>query len=137
MNEAGRALQDFRQFSAPDYADVKDHLARRRPLEHPPSRATFGLPLAFRYRSLEGASAMFLPAPKGKKAGDRHPSLLFIKIVALGDTRAALFVRLDGAVPGDRGFGVVVRSPAPLVGPKTNALDDFMTSLESRPRGHR
>jgi len=134
----GRALQDFRVRRAPDYQAIKDHvlaLARRggRPLATAPTRASFGLPLTFRYGSVGGRPVTFVPFDARERMSfDRHGSLLLLRLLPVGTALHPLFVRMDGAVPGQapgvaiRGSGQALRSPA------ENAMDAFFDSLPDR-----
>jgi CRISPR-associated protein Cmr1 len=131
LNDAGRRLQDFRVRRAPDYADVKGALETGKPLRTTPERATFGLPLSFRYSSLPAAgTAQFVPSSDGREVRERHASLLRIRLVRIGERLHPLFVRMDGATPGvdpaaelivDRGRRRASLEPAPK-----DLLDDFM-----------
>ncbi|KYF58639.1 hypothetical protein BE04_39420 [Sorangium cellulosum] len=129
----GRALQDARQRTPPDYGDVKNHVlfeAREGGLriQQTPARATFGLPLTFRYGSVpKGKPVTFAPVD-----GERHGSSLLLRPVLAGDSLFSLFLRLDGDVPGIdtpvglRGSG---RSLAPAA---QNALDEFMRKMKGK-----
>lgn len=129
----GQELQNFRQRKPPDYALVKDHVrfdARDggRRIERVPDRATFGLPLTFRYGSLpNGRPVTFAPTD-----GERHGSLLFLRPVLAGGALFGLFLRLDGDVPGIdtrvslRGTG---RSLEPAA---HNAMDDFVRDIKGK-----
>ncbi|CAN95842.1 hypothetical protein sce5679 [Sorangium cellulosum So ce56] len=129
----GRALQDFRQRTPPDYGDVKNHVlfeAREGGLriQRAPARATFGLPLTFRYGSVpRGKPVAFAPV-----GGERHGSLLLLRPVLAGDSLFSLFLRLDGDVPGIdtpvglRGSG---RSLAPAA---QNAMDEFIRKQKGK-----
>ena len=135
MNEAGRALQDFRLRRAPDYDDVKASLTGQRPLRRAPERATFGLPIAFRFRGVHG-SAQFHGTPAGGDTSDRHASLLFVRVLRIGDRLHPAYFRLDGPVPA-AGPGstsaVLARSRGgPLPPPSRLALDDFMDQVSRR-----
>lgn len=122
LDHAGLLLQAFRQRREPDYTTIKAHLAKKHEeslahngmmpsdvtphyLNRGPERAGFGLPLAFRYKSLE------YPRPQPRKPGekvtketpnitfvgvdhDRMASPLFIRIVKLGNAFHSLFAHL-------------------------------------------
>ena len=138
MNEAGRALQDFRLRRAPDYDDVKTSLSGRGPLRRAPERATFGLPIAFRFRGIQGGAQLgaFRGTPAGGYTSDRHASLLFVRVLRIGDRLHPAYFRLDGPVPA-AGPGstsaVLARSRGgPLAPPSRLALDDFMDQVSRR-----
>lgn len=132
LQSLGGELQNARRQKPPDYALVKDHVRFEagnagRCIERAPNRATFGLPLTFRYRSLpRGQEVTFFPA-KGK----RHGSLLFLRPVLGNGALFGLFLRLDGDVPG-------IDPPARL--PSTgrlkpavnNAMDDFVREMKRK-----
>lgn len=135
MNAAGRRLQDFRARRQPDYDDVKAHLLYEtgrsggERLQAAPARVTFGLPLTFRYSSLPRPLTLVPHSDRGPL--ERMGSLLFLRIVQLGDGLHPAFFRLDGAVPGfDVPAGQRSRDGQPLDRPASCALDDFMSSLE-------
>lgn len=141
MDSAGRVLQDFRALRQPDYDTVKAHLllvaraAGGAEMRTAPPRVAFGLPLTFRFGSLSTrpADMTFVPFPRdeGGQAAERMGSLLFLRLIALGDGLHPAFFRLDGAVPGfDTPVGQRVRGGRPLPPPTSNALDAFMTTLE-------
>ncbi|WP_438032107.1 type III-B CRISPR module RAMP protein Cmr1 [Sorangium sp. So ce204] len=129
----GRALQDARQRTPPDYGEVKNHVlfeVREGGLriQRAPARATFGLPLTFRFGSVpRGKSVTFAPVDE-----ERHGSLLLLRPVLVGDSLSSLFLRLDGDVPGIdtpvglRGSG---RSLAPAA---QNAMDEFIRKLKGK-----
>ena len=138
MNEAGRALQDFRLRRAPDYDNVKTSLSGRGPLRRAPERATFGLPIAFRFRGIQGGAQFgaFRGTPAGGYTSDRHASLLFVRVLRIGDRLHPAYFRLDGPVPA-AGPGstsaVLARSRGgPLAPPSQLALDDFMDQVSRR-----
>ena len=138
MNEAGRALQDFRLRRAPDYTDVKDLLKKGRPLRHAPGRATFGLPIAFRFQGVQGRAQFqaFRGTSAGGYTSDRHASPLFVRILRVGDQLHPAYFRLDAPVPGvgpGSTSAVVARSRGgPLAPPSRLALDDFMDQVSRR-----
>jgi CRISPR-associated protein Cmr1 len=138
LESAGTTLRSFRARTQPDYSLVKDHIRGTQPLMHVPPRVGFGLPLAFRYRSLNGDSCNFEPGARGH---DRFASPLHIRVV---QTRAGfhpVFLLMDGEHPGtrlkdQREFEpVVVRNRQgstrlePMEYDKSSALR-FMQSLE-------
>lgn len=137
LRALGAELQSARQRTPPDYALVKDHVRFKagdggRHIEQVPDRATFGLPLTFRYRSLppRGQPVMFSPTN-----GERHGSLLFLRPVVVGGALFGLFLRLDGDVPGiDTQVGVRSpgRSSQPLKSAAHNAMDAFMRDMKGK-----
>lgn len=134
LNGMGRKLQDFRVKAPPDYQRVKDHVSGLRRVDHSPERAAFGLPLTFRYTSAKGPPATFLPFDtKGGQTLERHGSLLHLRVVALADGLHSLFLRLDGAVPGQAGAPVAPRGEhRALLPAEGNALDRFMDHLKGK-----
>ncbi len=115
LNDAGTRLQQFRLRRDPDYGAVKAHLVKKnerelqshgqmppgvRPayLSTGPERAAFGLPLTFRYSSLQQGGSDRRPGPiQMTVVGTRHDRMaspLFIRIVRLGDSHHALFAHL-------------------------------------------
>ena len=137
LNEAGRALQDFRLRRKPDYTDVKASLSRGTPLHRAPERATFGLPIVFRFHGIPGRAQFqaFRGTPGGGFTSDRHASLLFVRVLRIGDRLHPACFRLDGPVPAD-GPGSTSAAPArshrPLAPPMRRALDDFMDAVARR-----
>ena len=66
----------------------------------------------------------FVPFPRdeGGQAAERMGSLLFIRLLALGDGLHPAFFRLDGAVPGvDTPAGQRFRGSRPLPAPTSRA----------------
>lgn len=86
LDDAGLRLQQFRQRKQPDYDAVKAYL-NGGALATGPERAGFGLPLAFRYSSLRGASVTFTGTDHGRMA-----SPLLIRVVKLGNQYHAAFI---------------------------------------------
>jgi len=129
----GQELQQFRNRKQPDYDRVKDHVraaAREggRPIERVPDRATFGLPLTFRYGSLpQGRPVTFAPTE-----GERHGSLLFLRPVLAGSALLGLFLRLDGDVPGIHTRVGLRRTGRSLDPASRNAMDDFMRDMKGK-----
>jgi len=123
LNRAGRYLQDYRAYRQPDHDMVKAHLVARGGkvvrgssqsafLSQSPERVAFGLPLAFRYSSIESIESNHTPhkgKPKmatcqvlplsGDKRRNRLASRLWIRIVKIGDRCYPLFAFLDGPFP--------------------------------------
>ncbi len=136
LNHAGRQLQDFRQRREPDYSAVKAHLTGSVQLSRTPPRATFGLPLTFRYGSIRGGAVTLVPYDRERaEAGsplERHGSLLHLKLLSMADGLHPLFVRLDGPVPGMDPPAVVRGRRFPLEPAPSNAMDTFLDQLLSR-----
>lgn len=135
LDTLGRRLQDFRQRRQPDYDTVKNHLlaaARQggQPLRSSPTRASFGLPLTFRYSSARG-TVTFAPYDDDlKTTRERQGSLLFLRLAALGDRVHPLYLRLDGDVPGVDSKVAIRGQGRELASTTANALDEFMASLK-------
>ena len=95
LDDAGLRLQQFRQRKLPDYSDVKVCL-NGGALATGPERAGFGLPLTFRYGSLNGASVTFAGTDHGRMA-----SPLLIRVLRLGNQYHAAFIHLPAPLlPG-------------------------------------
>jgi CRISPR-associated protein Cmr1 len=133
MLSLGSALQAFRQRKQPDYQAVKDHVLsnlerRGNWIQRTPERATFGLPLTFRYGSVpRGRPVTFAPVD-----GERHGSPLFLRPVLVGDRIASLFLRLDGDVPGIDTFVGVRGTGRSLEPAGRDAVDDFMQEMKRK-----
>ncbi|MBL8470832.1 MAG: hypothetical protein JNM98_03465 [Rhodocyclaceae bacterium] len=136
----GAQMQNFRLRRAPDYQMVKDHLlygqrAGGSALQHTPPRATFGLPLSFRYSSLDRGSAMLLPFDEiDNQTYERHGSLLLLRPAAVGGQLYPLYVRMDGAVPGMDPPAALRGQRRPLYPAGRNAMDEFFNSLSAADR---
>jgi len=76
LNEIGESLQSFRKRKEPDYSTIKNFILKGE--IGSVLRPAFGLPLMFRYRSLNGKSAKLEGSNKEKQ---RSGSPLFIKIL--------------------------------------------------------
>lgn len=132
LNEMGLHLQAFRLRKQPDYDDIKAALGSRGTRGSPryaPSRASFGLPLAFRFSSAPG-TIMFAPYDDRQKTTlERQGSLLFLRLVLVGDRVHPLYVRLHGDIPGIDS-PVAVRGQGRALAPaKENLLDAFMAKM--------
>lgn len=132
---AGARMQDFRLRRAPDYELVKNHLlaVKRqggRFMSRAPDRVSFGLPLTFRFSSVSGPPVNLVAHDaKGGGQFERHGSLLHLRLLPVGERLHPLFVRLDGAVPGQDPPAKVRNAGRPLEPFATNAMDQFMDSL--------
>ena len=123
LDEMGLAMQRFRQRQEPDYSMVKAGIQGRGLLQRTPGRASFGLPLTFRF----GKKSLDLVSQNG----DRHGSLLHLRPVLIGNELYPLYLRLAGDVPGETPPGKVVRDhPGPLEPIEENAMDLFMRQLQ-------
>lgn len=116
LGEAGLAMQTFRQrydLSDPgsDYYRVKRHLCRQvlpnrpshpgctmgaAPLPRMPDRAAFGLPLMFRFSSLNNATTTF----RGE-VHDRSASRIHVRVIRIGRHYHPLYLRLSGPLLED------------------------------------
>ncbi len=103
-----------------------------------PARASFGLPLAFRYPGSPQRPITIVPLDeRSKETFERHGSLLLLRLLPVGGRLHPLYVRMDGAVPGEhppaaeRGRGRRL-SPA-----RHNAMDAFFDSLGTAGRAGR
>ncbi len=76
LDDIGKSFQSFRNKKEPDYSTVKNFILNGKPGEV--KRPAFGLPLMFRYRSLNGKSAILEGSNKERQ---RSASPLFIKIL--------------------------------------------------------
>ncbi|WP_437874913.1 type III-B CRISPR module RAMP protein Cmr1 [Sorangium sp. So ce513] len=129
----GDALQAARQRTPPDYGDVKQHVLFEAHqgglrIQRAPARATFGLPLTFRYGSvLKGKPVTFTPV-----GGERHGSSLLLRPVLVGNSLSSLFLRLDGDVPGiDTPVGL--RGSGRSLEPATqNAMDELIRKMKGK-----
>lgn len=131
LDRLGRRMQEFRVRRAPDYAQVKAQVEGRAPLEQVPQRASFGLPLTFRFGSVPGGRpATIAPYDRNRRSTfERHGSLLFLRLLAVGDRLYPLVSRLDGAVPGSDPPAAIRNAPRPLRPAAANAMDAFFDSL--------
>lgn len=133
MLSLGRTFQDFRQRKQPDYDLVKNHVLYEmrqggQRIERVPDRATFGLPLAFRFSSVpNGRPVNFTPVD-----GERHASLLFLRPVLTTDTLVNLFLKLDGQVPGKDTRVGLRGAPRALQSPAHNAMDEFIREMKGK-----
>jgi len=152
LNEAGLALHRFRLRRGVaradgdgDYHRAKRLLLRLDPASGParreaparartgreiaPERVAFGLPLQFRFRSLQGRSIMF----RGKQH-DRSASRLWIRPIDLGDRQALLFALLPSPLlaPGEPIRAEVRRERVELDLPGDHILMEFLDSLSGR-----
>ena len=137
LDHTGRLLQNFRVRMPPDYDDVRAHLLAKnssggRFLEYSPDRATFGLPLTFRYSSVNGKVDLLPYNDFLQSQDERHGSLLHIRLAALADGLHPLFVRLSGDVPGITPPAAVRGRSVPLRAARENAMDRFLESLSKR-----
>ena len=127
----GLTLQKFRQRGAPDYQSVKDHVEGTRSLKFAPSRTSFGLPLTFRYSSVKnGRPVTFVPYNEAERSGfERHGSLLFLRLTAVGENLHPFYLRLDGPVPGQSPPAAIRGQARRLLPAQGNAMDAFLDSL--------
>lgn len=125
----GSTMQDFRLRRAPDYQAVKDLVGQGRGLTTTPSRASFGLPLTFRFSSVQGKPATFVPGGSNGKEKERHGSLLLLRLLAVGETLYPLYIRMDGVVPGKCPPGKVRNAGRDLYPVEQNAMDEFFEQV--------
>lgn len=154
LNRAGRLMQDFRQRRPSDYANVRNHLAaqelKRRQqkdstaslpttpsvspnrLSSPPDRSAFGLPLAFRYGSLEKAGYQRSQLTFQGQDHDRSASPIHIRIIQIGDKYYPFFARFDAPLLA-KGEKVAIKpksAPHIPIGIGTQKLlDDFCKAV--------
>lgn len=133
LNRLGRRMQDFRVRRAPDYAQVKAQVVGQVGLKRVPQRASFGLPLTFRFGSMpkgKSKSVTIAPYDRNRRSTfERHGSLLFLRLLAVGDRLYPLVSRLDGAVPGGDPPAAVRNAVRALDLAAANAMDAFFDSL--------
>lgn len=135
LAEMGAEMQKFRLRRAPDYQNVKDLVAKNRSLDAAPTRSAFGLPLKFQYSSVRGKPVTFVPFNDEKRLSfERHGSLLFLRPLAVGPSLFPLYLRLDGAVPGQDPPVAIRGESRSLRVAQTNAMDDFFDSLPAARR---
>lgn len=141
LHYAGGLMQKFRRENAAEGGALRAYLQQGQSLRHTPDRATFGLPLAFRFPSLRTPQNTLTIVPSGAEKDmldfERHASLLLLKLVPLGQRILPLFIRMAGAIPGMDPTGAVrsgrsVTRGIPLSLPQHNAMDAFFASLRSQ-----
>ena len=136
----GLRLQSFRQVAQPDLDRVKAY-AGGKPLDAAPARATFGLPLTFRFGGRGPRPVELLPYDaKLQSEYERQGSLLHLKPALTRGGLSPCWLRLDGPLPGQDPPATVRRSrrplpPAPESTPQQwqPSLDQFMKNLGARP----
>jgi CRISPR-associated protein Cmr1 len=160
LNVAGRAMQDFRQRrtvgdAASDYEQVKAHLVSKAyatdpaglsgtPLASSPDRASFGLPLTFRYNKFRvqprshGGGMMDHHGPVFKtpqttfqgKPHDRSASPLIIRIVEINGCCHPFFALLDAPLLAPNENVAEQKGSGPgWVPPGRALLDTFCTTV--------
>jgi hypothetical protein len=122
LDEVGSALREFRLKRPPDYGLAKE-LVQGRPI--PPgsaiTRAAFGLPLTFRFRSLGGRSTTIqLPD------SDRRGSPLFLTLEKLQGGRLAVVWSLFGGPLSAGGSLLVRETRAPLAAPGQDVVEQLL-----------
>jgi len=95
LSHAAEIMRLFRNRTNPDYTNVKAYISGNgaTPLAQAPERSAFGLPLTFRYNSLNGARTIFQGSIKNET---RSGSRIFIRVVQIGAKFYPLFCRLNG-----------------------------------------
>lgn len=132
LADMGAAMQEFRSRRAPDYQAVKDHLTGRRRLTRAPERVTFGLPLAFRYTSLQGKSTqLYSFREHDRERYGRHGSLLFLRLLQVGEVLHPHYVRMAGAVPGVAPPAILRGDGRPLRKAVATAMDTFFGEIKT------
>lgn len=129
----GAQLQGFRQRQPPDYKLVRDYVVSKMGggpsrIARSPDRATFGLPLTFRFGSVPGSRSVTFVSTEG----NRHGSPLFLRPILAGELLHGLFLRLDGDVPAEDVKALLEGHSDALEPPATNALDAFMAEMKRR-----
>lgn len=130
LADMGERLQRFRQRAEPDYGMVKEDMQRKGRLAATPPRASFGLPLTFRFSSVRGRPLNLVPHDERRHENlERHGSLLFLRPVLIGERLHPLFLRMDGAVPGESPPAAVRGATRALRPVSDNAMDRFFHQL--------
>lgn len=158
LNMAGRFMQDFRQRyglgAGGDYDTVKAHLKglhpsapcalAAKPLMAPPTRVAFGLPLAFRYGSMEyDVTPTVTITPDISFQGkdhDRNASPVHIRIIQIGSKCYPFFARFDAPIlkAGEQVVGMSPKRKVPCTPPlslptpssaNSSILDEFFQQL--------
>lgn len=134
LNGMGEKMQAFRSTQKRGDVQLAADALRGRRIDRAPDRATFGLPLSFRFRNERG-SITFLPVdPERRKKLERQGSLLFLRPVLIGGKLYPLYLRMDGAVPGETPPAGTQREREPLNTPAHNAMDEFFDQLRGEIR---
>ncbi len=124
LNDAGLRMQKFRRGYGYDYQIVKELVIRPVHGKNAPDRVTFGVPLSFIGKNINFLIDLNLP-------NERFASLLFIKIVKLGDLYHPVVFKLEGDMPGFD-LPLMARVRANLIRlkpPQKNAMSEFFDSL--------
>lgn len=90
LNKIGELYMNFRRRRQPDYNSVKTFISdglRPQTIE----KATFGLPISYRFRSLGGKSAMI----EGGNKITRSASSLIIEIIKIGDKYHPMIINFN------------------------------------------
>lgn len=136
MESIGRDFMIFRRVKRPDYDEVKEFIRRGRdPAEV--RRASFGLPLTFRFRTLNGASAQTLVKSSRRREDpdiERSASSLWISIIPEGKNFRVLLTNFNTRlIPTGRvlnlrsGRNVSPQFPVSAI----NIKQDFINTLSS------
>lgn len=98
--EGGAEMQKFRRSREPDRTTAEKFLTHPQNNIVAPERASFGLPLSFRFKKLEG-EVQFLPGRPNPNADspERFASLLSLKIIRLDMRYHPLYFLYDGLEP--------------------------------------
>ncbi len=131
LDDMGYKMQDFRNRRTPDYQQIKEELTGVRPLNQAPERVSFGMPLTFRFSSIRDKRAMLLPwAGEGQRQG----SLLFLRLLKIGDRLHPHYVRMDGDEPGFTPHAMLRGGRRALRQPTNNAMDEFFDNIQTESR---
>jgi len=100
MAAGGAEMQQFRRGRKPDIDTIYEFIKQPENNITAPERASFGLPLSFRFKGIKG-DVKFIPARPHPNADspDRFTSLLCLKIIRLGTRFHPLYFLLDGLEP--------------------------------------
>ena len=129
LDEMGSAMQVFRSKQKKGDARLAASALRGQRIDRAPDRATFGLPLSFRFRNERG-QVNFVPVdPQRKELLERQGSLLFLRPILVGGRLYPLYLRMDGAVPGIAPPAGTQKHRRALGKPARNAMDEFFDGL--------
>lgn len=132
LNKIGELYMNFRRRSQPDYNSVKAFISdglRPQTIE----KATFGLPISYRFRSLGGKSAMI----EGGNKITRSASSLMIEIVKISDKFYPMLINfnsqlLESSVSLKLSSKEQKNNTAYLSLPTTNLKNEFINSINGK-----
>lgn len=126
----GQEMQRFRADMAPNDPGNTGEVT--------PARASFGLPLAFRYPGSRQRPITIVPLDERSRGTfERQGSLLFLRLLPVGGRLYPLYVRMDGAVPGEHPPAAERGQGRRLNPARHNAMDAFFDSLGTGGRAGR